>query len=430
MTAFVIPPYQLDPAAIPPPLANSEAGSFAQYTMSVRVPRIAEETIAQNPFPPEIRMALAGLRAELLAGPVQPISEQAPDRAFWNTISAPYLGRPWLEAPWYWSEAYFYRRVLEATGYFQAGPWRGRDPFAPTKTTEWQPEAAPAAVRMLLRGLPDDPQARFAGLLQGSLWGNRVDLSYRHVSAQFTHAAGLAAHQAGVASNLLIDDTAPVWDWLAARPAPDGPGAGPAGWKITLVADNAGTEQAMDLALIDFLLASGLAGEVHLHLKAQPFYVSDAMPADLEQALVALDPPKVGAEPAGAQRPEELERALASRVRAYLSDGRLKVSAHWAYTTSLHFFQLPPDLLAEFAGCRLVVFKGDANYRRLLGDAHWPPEASFAAATAYFPAPLVALRTLKSEIITGLAPGRARLLEAEDPRWLVNGQRGVIQAKL
>jgi len=76
-----------------------------------------------------------------------------------------------------------------------------------------------------------------------------------------------------------------------------------------------------------------------------------------------------------------------------------------------------------------VIVKGDANYRRLLGDAHWPPTTPFAQATAYFPAALVALRTLKGEIIVGLREGEAERLTAEDPAWLVNGQRGVIQAR-
>ena len=82
------------------------------------------------------------------------------------------------------------------------------------------------------------------------------------------------------------------------------------------------------------------------------------------------------------------------------------------------------------AGADLVVVKGDANYRRLLGDAHWPPTASFARATRHFPARLAALRTLKAEIIVGLEPGEAERLRAEDPSWLVNGRRGVVQARL
>lgn len=37
------------------------------------------------------------------------------------------------------------------------------------------------------------------------------------------------------------------------------------------------------------------------------------------------------------------------------------------------------------------------------------------------------LRTLKGEIMVGLEPGQAEALAAEDPTWLINGKRGVIQ---
>ena len=55
---------------------------------------------------------------------------------------------------------------------------------------------------------------------------------------------------------------------------------------------------------------------------------------------------------------------------------------------------------------------------------------AFADALEYFPVPVAAFRTLKGEIIVGLTPGQAERLAEEDPAWLVNGQRGVIQARL
>ena len=65
-----------------------------------------------------------------------------------------------------------------------------------------------------------------------------------------------------------------------------------------------------------------------------------------------------------------------------------------------------------------------------MGDRHWPHTASFQQATAYFPAPLVALRTLKCELALGLRPGQSEQLTALDPQWLVNGTRGIVQARL
>ena len=399
MQTYSFSPFPVD-AARPSLILTSEPGSFAYNTLKVRVPAILQETIATNDFPPEIVSALAELHAELLGGAIRGLREDAVDAAFWNEISMPYLGRTWLDVPWYWAEAYFYRRVLEATRYFQPGIWQGYDPYAPKKRTEWAPHVAPRSLDQLLSNLLPDENARFEQLFHASLWGNRTDLSYM-----------VAAHLGGTVNshaergNLLADDTAAVWNLLLAqRPCP-----------VAIMADNVGTELLMDLALIDFLLESRLASEVRLYLKPQPFFVSDAMITDVKAGLAAL------------QTAGKAGRGLAARTEAALARHDLTLVEHWFSATSLFYYQLPGDLLAELAGMGLVIFKGDVNYRRLLGDAHWPPTTPFAAAVGYFPAPLVALRTLKGEIIVGLASGQAARLASEDPAWLVNGQRGVIQ---
>jgi len=403
VTAYKIPPLQIDLAGLPPPIQTSTPGSFARYTFVERVPAIVRETLTLNGFSGEVRRALEELHAEVAGGPIRGLREDAPDREFWNAVSAPHLGKGWLEVPWYWAEAFFYRRILEATRYFQPGPWQGRDPFGPKKATELAPDAAPQATDALLRRLPDEAIGQFEMLVQGSLWGNRMDLSYE-AAARLGRPTGSREERA----NLLVDDTPALWDFLRTGERR----------RVALIADNAGTELVMDLALADFLLDRDLVGEIHLHLKPHPFFVSDAMPEDLTAGLDALG--------AGG----EMAAALARSLRGFLARGRLQPSVHWHYGTSLFFFQLPEDLRDVLAGMDLVIVKGDANYRRLLGDAQWPPTTSFQAATRYFPAPLVAVRTLKAEIIVGLKPGEAERLGAEDAGWLVNGKRGVVQARL
>ena len=66
------------------------------------------------------------------------------------------------------------------------------------------------------------------------------------------------------------------------------------------------------------------------------------------------------------------------------------------------------------------------NYRRLLNDRHWPHTTRLEEATGSFPASFLVLRTLKGELIVGLAPGQAEVLAAEDPTWLINGRRGIV----
>ena len=403
LTTFAVPPFQIDPADLPPAIRTSDAGSFARYTFTERVPNILRETLALND-PPEIsRRALEALHVEVTQGRVSGLCEDTPDKTFWNTVSAPHIGQSWLDVPWYWGEAFFYRRLLEATGYFRPGPGQQVDPFGLKKATELAPDAAPQAVNALLSQLPDEPRGRFETLLHASLWGNRSDLSYE-VARRLGRPTGAPEERA----NLLVDDSSRLWDLLRTKECS----------RLALLADNAGTELLMDLALVDYLLCQDLVEDVQLHLKPCPFFVSDAMAEDVWAGLAAL-------ETAGGPA-----RGLAQRLRAQLARNDLHLVSHWHYGTSLFFFQLPEDLRAMLAGADLVVVKGDANYRRLLGDAHWPPTTPFEQATRYFPARLVALRTLKAELIAGLRPGEAERLGVEDPAWLVNGRRGVVQARL
>lgn len=66
-------------------------------------------------------------------------------------------------------------------------------------------------------------------------------------------------------------------------------------------------------------------------------------------------------------------------------------------------------------------------YRRLLDNARWPYTGRMEEIAAYFAASFLVMRTLKSEIMVGLEPGQAEELGAQDPDWLINGKRGIIQ---
>ena len=114
---------------LPPYLMTSDPDSFARHTILERKPQIIRQVIADNEYPPEVANALEDLRNEIASQPMQPLRESAADVAFWNTEAAKYAGKTWLEIPWYFAETYFYRKVLEAIGYFQSGKRQGRDPF-------------------------------------------------------------------------------------------------------------------------------------------------------------------------------------------------------------------------------------------------------------------------------------------------------------
>jgi hypothetical protein len=275
-------------------------------------------------------------------------------------------------------------------------------------------------------------------VLHHCVWGNRIDLSYNKV-AETTGRQIIVANEQ---ENLLVDDTEAVLNHLEqmvdpsltpnhpiktgvealagysprTRSRPAEASTPFSAYKIDFISDNAGAELLLDLALVDFLLRFDWAGQVVLHVKAHPTFVSDATPADVDLTLATL---KARSEP-------EL-RQLAGRLAGYNRQQRLHVRAHRFWNSSRFFWQMPPLLQAELALAGLVIIKGDANYRRLLGDSRWPAAVPIADAVPYFLASFVALRTLKSDPVVGLKPGQAEALDRVDPDWRVNGKRGMIQ---
>ncbi len=75
----------------------------------------------------------------------------------------------------------------------------------------------------------------------------------------------------------------------------------------------------------------------------------------------------------------------------------------------------------------LLIFKGDANYRRLFGDRIIPFNHNVSDFTNYLPAKSVAIRILKSELMLGLEKNKETELFNSDKDWLGNGKYGIIQ---
>lgn len=417
---------KFNPEAPPPPLMTGEPASFARDTMTRRIPAILSQVMADHEasYPPEIKAALQTLHHELTANQaIAPLETIAPDQAAWHTAWQEQRGRGWLDIPWYFAEAFFYRRLVEAANYFggrgqQLQPWVGFDPFLPRKQEELQSDTPWQLLAAALAHAADDPVERFRALLHYAVWGNRVDLSYSQVAAASGRQIAVEQEQA----NLLVDDTEAVAGYLR----PGSRGAGEQGRvgafsqaRVDFICDNAGTELLLDLALADFLLRFEWAGQVSLHVKAHPTFVSDTTLADVDMSLAAIR------RQGGAELP-----GLAARLSAQRLRGQLQVKAHIFWNSSRFLWEMPAGLRSELAQANLIILKGDANYRRLLGDSRWPATTPLAAAVPYLPAPFVALRTLKSEPIVGLAGGMAQKLDQEDAAWRVNGKRGLIQALL
>jgi Damage-control phosphatase ARMT1-like domain len=380
-----------DPA---PVITSAPPTSFPRSVLERRHPALIRKVLDALPYPPERRRALEGLLEEI-EGVIRPLPEEAHDHAQWAEWGKGHVGRTWFEVPFLWAESFFYRKLLDAAGYFGPGPWQGIDPFAPFKRAELRGEEVADELAALddLAGLPDAEQDR--AVLQGALWGNRADLGFR-ISSGEADASG---------ATVVVDDSALLWGLL-------GPGA-----TVYVLADNAGRELIPDLVLVDHLLHTGRAERAVLHVKPYPYYVSDATTADVIDCLDRITAAGGRAGEAGA------------RLREAMATGRLAVRAHPFACAPLPYAQMPGDLRDDLAHATVTLTKGDLNYRRLVGDRLWPATTPFAALTEYFPSPVVALRTLKSDVITGLTPGTLAELEATGEEWRTSGTHAMTQGR-
>ncbi|MGI5366653.1 damage-control phosphatase ARMT1 family protein [Streptomyces iakyrus] len=369
--------------------------------LAERHPAIIRQVREAFPYEPAQHRALDDLLANCTGGGIEPLPADAHDRDHWEAWGlGEYTGRSWFDVPWLWSESWFYRRLLQAVGYFGPGAWQGVDPFRPFKRAELDSPETDEELAALddLAARPAAEQAQ--ALLHGSLWGNRADLGFR-LSAE-------GARAADAAPGLVADDSDRLWSLLDKAD----------GGTLYLVADNAGRELVPDLLLIAHLLESGRIGRAVLHVKPYPYYVSDATTADVVDALRRL----TGAGGAAA--------AYGRNLWSALGDGRLALRAHPFSSAPLPYADMPGDLRADFAAATLTIVKGDLNYRRLVGDRLWDPTTPFADVATCFPCPVAALRTLKSDVITGLdAHTEAALVAAEEQRWRTSGTHALIQLR-
>ncbi|MFF0477503.1 damage-control phosphatase ARMT1 family protein [Streptomyces sp. NPDC004284] len=383
-----------------PVILSNEPGSFAWGVLAKRHPALIQQVRDAFPYGRQQHEALDALLDEITNGVIEPLAPGEHDRECWADWGQEHFGRSWYEAPFLWAESYFYRRLLGAVGYFGTGPWQGVDPFAPFKQAELRGEAVEEELRALdaLASVPADERA--AALLHASLWGNRADLGFRVSAGE--PAAGDAA-----VSALVADDSAVLWQLL------------PVGGSSTVavVADNAGRELIPDLILIDHILEQRHAEQVVLHLKPYPYYVSDAMTADVVDCLRRLT-----------EAPGEAS-AIGGRLWKAMAAGSLEVRTHPFFCAPLPYEEMPEDLRGEFESATLTILKGDLNYRRLVGDQLWDAKASFADLTAYFPGAVAALRTLKSDVIVGLEQEVLDGLERSGAAWRTSGTHALIQVR-
>ncbi|WVR04246.1 hypothetical protein IAU60_001246 [Kwoniella sp. DSM 27419] len=356
--------------------------------------------------------------------------------------------RRWSTMNWLFAECYVYRRLRS---YFASTVhWKEYDPFFEQKAETYK--SSSTAIVHLAKAINQAVDERdeldkdfeqpgsaleiaFLEMVQADLWGNATDLSLlidlKYEDLQKLQAVGAAA-QAEQAKYILRNDLQKAWEHIK----------GVKGGRVDIVMDNAGFEVFTDLILADFLVSSTpFVDQVVFHPKAIPWFVSDVLPHDFKWAIDSLLDTSFFS--ALSSEDQSSLATLGRRWQHHLETGKFKLSVPLDtklgqatalgrfWTTQYAFQDLPevaPGLLAELSKADLVVFKGDLNYRKLVGDAWWPATTPFDEALGPLAGKinLLSLRTNKADTIVGLEEGVEERVKQEAPDWRVSGKYAVV----
>lgn len=312
-------------------------------------------------------------------------------------------------------------------------------------------------------------------ILLGMLWGNSVDLSM----LQDNREQKLKTMQGSFppSERILANDLAPLAQYILMLSQSSTTA------HIDIILDNAGVELTEDLCLVAWILTNSTGLCVTLHAKSMPFYVSDTTFEDVTGLFSAL---RSTDEPACVEfvnilehhwhvtkrlrlhndacwvAPLEYRDLPPQVVNAFFFAQRLKLPEPFD-PDALHPPTMPfPQSQDRFPKSSLVIFKGDLNFRRLVGDRHWDQRSFFAssplldggangdfdALTAYskgaraaptlreaiedfWPVdavPVAALRTLKSELTAGVSLETVDSLDGDSTTrgsWRISGEYAV-----
>ena len=114
--------------------------------------------------------------------------------------------------------------------------------------------------------------------------------------------------------------------------------------------------------------------KVRMRVKDQPWFVSDTTIPDITWTINQLSMGLENTSPLA-----ELSRKWSS----YFETGVwvVKADRFWTFPHSFNLMaDTDPGLYQELGEALLVIFKGDLNYRKLVGDLNWETTATFKSA--------------------------------------------------
>lgn len=315
---------------------------------------------------------------------------------------------------WLYAECYVYRRLRQ---FFENFKILGNfDYFHKQKFDALQSSLQPLGDILVITRFknlsPEEKEMNFHKFLRVDLWGNRNDLSISLGKAVEQNKDNIFEVVESYDSFILSNDSVKVWEHLACEFEEER--------IVDFVLDNVGMELVSDFLLADFLLEQKLCTKVRFHVKVMPWFISDVTATDFDETIKEMS--KV---------PGPLSD-FADKLQGYLKEEKLLLMPKTLFWTwPYEFYEMAnvdEKLYNTLQESYLVIFKGDLNYRKLLGDFLWDFTEDFGKCLkGFLPSSVCSLRTIKADLVCGLQPGVAEKLDAQNPKWMYAGEYGVIQ---
>ncbi|GIX89866.1 damage-control phosphatase ARMT1 [Caerostris darwini] len=433
----------LNEKLLPEQYSGKFKGSYAYLTIKDRLPVILVKVVdflCQNKNDiaqsygeivkeeiKEIIGRLSALQNEMVTNKnIRFLVCDTPDVAIWNEYfikQEKLCGFPptWFESSWLYSECYFYRRIRQA--FELSNVLKEFDPFHKQKEDSFLStmDAASFICSNLNEALTDLKNSNdktklfhlFRRFIEVSLWGNKWDLSLT-AGKENKEQSNPLTQLNELRNNIIVNDTDTLWQIIQDinEASKD--------MVIDLVLDNAGFELFGDLCLLHFLQTTNLVKKFRLHVKMMPWFVSDTLDKDIHWLLKIL-----------LQSNHKNLIKFSEDCYDNIASGKWIIVKEQFWTCPHDYSEMEstdPYLYGNLSKSDLVIFKGDLNYRKLTGDRQWDETTYFKEAlNGFLPTSLVALRTVKADVVVGLKPGISDKLSKIAQNWKFSGDYAVVQ---
>mmetsp|Transcript_28913 Transcript_28913/g.27688 ORF Transcript_28913/g.27688 Transcript_28913/m.27688 type:complete len:432 (+) Transcript_28913:217-1512(+) len=333
---------------------------------------------------------LENLREELTAGLI--LTDDSDFQDVWQPIIAQSPSVRWDELPDNLAESLFYWKFYKAMLENKVDDNPVFDLFTDKKVADLklcQTFMEEIAVRLPDIVMADNPLEALEMFLSVSLWSMKKDLRLIGDVRATTGKERRKAFQEGLgqlSSYFLINDISHIKNIFKEGKSARG--------NVDVILGKTGRELIGDLSLAYTLIALNLCETVTFHTKKYPTLEYGATTLDVLGHIEHLADP--------VHSDIWAVRHFGEALRANLYQGRLVIAedVFWCLPTPL--WELPARLEEKLCSSRLVLIKGDDNYRRLLGDRDWPLDTGSNAVLDYWPVPVCALRIIETEIGCGI----------------------------